>query len=153
MMRKLAAFALITCSVFVAAKTVYAHCQVPCGVYGDQGRFETMLEDTRTIAKGIGEIEKLSGSSDALAHNQLARWVMTKEDHASNTQKIIAEYFMTQRIKPGSDKYVEKLTAAHAVMVAAMKCKQTVDPGAAKMLNESILKFYEVYEGKKRVAE
>ena len=34
--------------------TVYAHCQVPCGIYGDQLRFEQMLEDTKTITKAQG---------------------------------------------------------------------------------------------------
>ena len=77
------------------------------------------------------------------------RWVATKEAHASNTQKIIAEYFMTQRIKPTGEGYMKKLPAAHAVMVAAMKCKQTVDPANAEALHKSILKFYEAYEGKK----
>ena len=35
------------------------------------------------------------------------------------------------------------------VLVAAMKCKQTVDAGSAKALRDAILKFYEAYEGKK----
>ena len=148
-MRNLTTFALIACSTLIVAKSVSAHCQVPCGVYGDQRRFETMLEDTMTIAKAIDQINELSTKSDGLSNNQLARWVMTKEDHASNTQKIIAEYFMKQRIKADSKDYMTKLSSAHAVMVAAMKCKQTVDPASAKALNASILKFYEAYEGKK----
>ena len=36
--------------------TVYAHCQVPCGIYGDQLRFEQMLEDTKTITKAQGPV-------------------------------------------------------------------------------------------------
>ena len=85
-----------------------------------------------------------------LAVNQVVRWVNTKESHATNTQHIIAQYFMTQRIKPGDDvkAYVKKLTAAHAVMVAAMKCKQTADPAAAATLRKTILDFYRAYEGK-----
>ena len=41
---------------------------------------------------------------------------------------------MAQRIKPDSDGYTKKLTAAHAVMVAAMKAKQSADPATAKTL-------------------
>jgi nickel superoxide dismutase len=148
-MRRLLTFTLIAISTLAIAKFAVAHCQVPCGIYGDQRRFETMLEDTATIAKGITEINGLASKSDALSKNQLTRWVNTKEDHASNTQKIIAEYFMAQRIKPGSDGYAKKLAAAHAVMVAAMKCKQTVAPASAKALQKSIYAFYEAYEGKK----
>ena len=148
-MRRITTISLLTVISLAATQMVWAHCQVPCGVYGDQRRFETMLEDTRTIAKGMAQINELSTKSDGLSHNQLARWVSTKEDHASNVQKIIAEYFMTQRIKPGSENYIKKLTAAHAVMVGAMKCKQTVDPAMAKALQQSIYTFYEAYEGKK----
>lgn len=125
-----------------------AHCQVPCGVYGDQRRFEEMLEDVTTIAKAIAQINELAEKSDALSHNQLARWVATKESHASNIQKIIADYFMTQRIKSTSENYVKQLTAAHSVMVAAMKCKQTVDAASADSLKEAVLDLYRAYEGK-----
>ena len=131
---------------------LFAHCEVPCGIYADQRRFEEMLEDTATIAKGIGQIREftksLEDNADALAVNQVARWVTTKEAHATNTQHIIAQYFMTQRIKSSANGYVDKLKAAHAVMVAAMKCKQTADPATAETLHNAILDFYRIYEGK-----
>ena len=131
---------------------VFAHCEVPCGIYADQRRFEEMLEDTATINKAIEQIRELSKSleanTDALAINQAARWVSTKEAHATNTQHIIAQYFMTQRIKSSAEGYVGKLKAAHAVMVKAMKCKQTADPAMAENLEKAILDFYRAYEGK-----
>jgi nickel superoxide dismutase len=123
-----------------------AHCQVPCGVYGDSARFTQMLEDQSTIAKAIGQISELAGKEDAQSANQLSRWVATKEDHASKIQKIIAEYFLTQRIKASSDKYDALLKGAHAVMVAAMKCKQGVDVKNADSLKVSIESFQSVYE-------
>lgn len=148
-MRRFTTFALIAFASLAVTRYALAHCQVPCGVYGDQRRFEAMLEDTETIAKGIAQIGELASRTDAYSKNQLTRWVNTKEDHASNTQKIIAEYFMTQRIKPGSENYLKKLESAHKVMVAAMKCKQAADPATAKALQQSIYTFYEAYEGKK----
>ncbi|MCA9074457.1 MAG: hypothetical protein KDA93_05445 [Planctomycetaceae bacterium] len=142
------ALAALTLLAFPTPRIADAHCQVPCGVYGDQRRFEEMLEDATTIAKAVDQINELAEKSDALSHNQLARWVATKEAHASNTQKIVAEYFLTQRIKDTNDRYVDQLKAAHAVMVAAMKCKQTVDPDAVKTLEKAILDLYRAYEGK-----
>jgi len=138
--------ALAVCLLCV--RDARAHCQVPCGIYGDQTRFEQMLEDFKTIAKAMDQINELSGKSDALSHNQLARWVNTKEDHATKTQKIIADYFMAQRIKSDNKEYVKQLTAAHKVMTMAMKCKQTVDPKVAKDFEKSIFDFYRAYEGK-----
>ncbi|MEM8865021.1 MAG: superoxide dismutase [Ni] [Planctomycetota bacterium] len=130
------------------ASVVLAHCQVPCGIYGDERRFEEMLEHTETITKAIAQIGELAGTHDATGHNQLARWVVTKEDHATKTQTIIGEYFLAQRIKADSPRYVEQLKAAHAVIVAAMKCKQAADPATADKLKQAILDLYRAYEGK-----
>ena len=134
--------------VLGTVRTADAHCEVPCGIYADQMRFEMMLEDQATIAKAMGQIGELAGKSGAQESNQLVRWVNTKESHATNTMHVIAQYFMAQRIKPSNEKYVEQLTAAHAVIQAAMKCKQTVDPKNADALKAAIAKLYEAYEGK-----
>lgn len=123
-----------------------AHCEVPCGIYDDPARFTAMYEDQSTIAKAIDNIVESAGTHDATGHNQLARWVSTKESHATNIQHTIAQYFMTQRIKSDDPKYVEKLTSAHAVMVAAMKCKQAAEPETAKALHDAIHTFQHAYD-------
>jgi len=125
-----------------------AHCEVPCGIYGDQLRFELMLEDQTTVAKAQKMIGELASAEDAQSKNQLARWIANKESHASKIQDTIAQYFMHQRIKPADPKYVEKLTSAHGVMLAAMKCKQTVDPKNGEALKAAILDFHKKYENK-----
>ena len=130
------------------------HCEVPCGIYSDQLRFEQMLEDTETIAKAIAQINEMA---DAMADapptgksiNQVTRWVSTKETHATNTQHIVAQYFLTQRIKSDHKDYTGQLATAHRVMVAAMKCKQDADPATAEALKKAIYELYEAYEGKK----
>lgn len=147
-MRKTAFILSIFALTAVMQRVAQAHCEVPCGIYADQARFQQMLEDHATIAKAITNVNDLAGKGDAQSANQLVRWVNTKEQHATNTQHIIAQYFMTQRIKPGTDGYAKKLTAAHAVMVAAMKCKQSTDAATAGTLRKAILDFYRAYEGK-----
>ena len=125
-----------------------AHCEVPCGIFTDQMRFEKMLEDTATMKKAMGKIVELAAKTDAQSLNQAVRWINTKEDHAKEVQHTIAQYFMAQRIKPSQENYVKRLTTAHAVMTAAMKCKQTTDQAQADALNAAILAFHKVYEGK-----
>lgn len=154
---------ILKCSVFCLSASllllperVGAHCEVPCGIYGDQLRFESMLEDQRTIAKSIDEIAKhltsMKKGPTPLEANQVTRWVVTKEDHATRIQHTIAQYFMTQRLKPADGEaakpYLEKLAAAHAVMRGAMKTKQDPSPEAAAALRTAILDFYRAYEGK-----
>ncbi len=139
--------------MFSNSAILLAHCEVPCGIYADQRRFEEMLEDQMTIAKSIANINGLAGKKDAQSVNQLVRWINTKEAHASNIQQIMAQYFLTQRIKADSKDYHKKLAAAHAVMVAAMKCKQNTTAEVGIALDEAIKKFYEAYEGKKYGSE
>ncbi len=133
----------------VTASVALAHCQVPCGIYGDQLRFEQMLEDEHTISKAQLQMAELMETEvDAQAVNQMSRWVTTKEEHATKIQNTICHYFMAQRIKPDSEGYAKKLAAAHAVIVAAMKAKQSADPETAKVLEKAIFDLYRAYEGK-----
>jgi nickel superoxide dismutase len=128
-----------------AAPRASAHCQVPCGIYDDHNRVHRMREDVVTITKAVKQIKALSGKRDAKSQNQLVRWVVTKEQHADKIIRVVSDYFLTQKIKPGNPKvkrdwttYVKKLAAHHAVMVAAMKCKQTADPNKVKALSKAI---------------
>ena len=126
-----------------------AHCQVPCGIYGDQLVFEQMLQDEHTISKAQIQLNELSSDDvDAQAINQMSRWVTTKEEHATKIQNNIAHYFLAQRIKSANPDYVKQLTAAHGVIVNAMKCKQSADPATAKALEKSIFDLYRAYTGK-----
>jgi len=124
-----------------------AHCEVPCGIYDDAARFQQVLEDQATIAKAIAGIQELAKEHIATDLNQLSRWVATKEAHATNTQHIIAQYFMTQKIKTDDPRCANKLTAAHGVLVAAMKCKQSADPATADGLKAAIVAFQKAYGG------
>jgi len=146
-MKRLLLVAILVCSAFLPMAYLAAHCEVPCGIYDDGARFTEMKEDQATIAKAIAQIGELAGTHDANGHNQLARWVATKEAHATKTQHVIAQYFMTQKIKPDAEHYVDKLTAAHGVLVAAMQCKQSAEPAAAESLKAAIEKFEAVYVG------
>ena len=146
-MKRLLMSAVIMVGALLPMAYLGAHCEVPCGIYDDAARLEQMLEDQATIAKSIAGIQELAGKHAPTDLNQLSRWVATKEAHATNTQHIIAQYFMTQKIKTDDPRYVSKLTAAHGVLVAAMKCKQSADPAAAEGLKGAIASFQKAYGG------
>jgi len=114
--------------VLLNENTIFAHCQIPCGIYDDAVRIIQIKEDFKTIKKAMGMITKLSEEPDPLSKNQLNRWVMAKEQHASNIQKTVSEYFLTQRIKlDKSKKHIDLITTLHGILVVSMKCKQTID--------------------------
>ena len=124
--------------------SVSAHCQVPCGIFNDGARIESLREDTTTIAKAQRHITSLSADSAkdrAFVMNQGTRWVTTKETHADDIIRSVSEYFLAQRVKvglPDHAAYLDKLARHHAVMVAAMKCKQSTDPATAEVLKAAI---------------
>ena len=121
-----------------------AHCQVPCGIYDDPARIARLREDATTIAKAVKQINELAVGHDAQAVNQTVRWINTKEDHASHIIKVVSEYFLAQKVKPvspgadGYNAYLKKLADHHAVIVAAMKTKQSVDESPVDALNRAI---------------
>ena len=113
---------------------VYPHCQVPCGIYDDAARILEIREDVVTIRKSMLQITTLSNlNNDSQNMNQMIRWVNTKEEHAYNIQNIISEYFLTQRLKfkdfntSDREEYVKQVTILHQLLIAAMKCRQTIN--------------------------
>lgn len=122
-----------------------AHCQIPCGIYDDHARVQSMLEDAATVEKSVKLINELAGKTDAQSQNQLVRWVVNKEKHAQNIISTISDYFLTQRVKANQEDYAERLAKHHAVIVAAMKAKQNADPMIVKSLQaavEALLPYY-----------
>ena len=135
-----------TLSTLIAASAM-AHCEIPCGVYTDDMRVEMIEEHCKTIEKSMAQIDALAADPGKNA-NQLTRWVMNKEKHADEIQEIVSQYFMTQRIKPGQEHYEEKLVLLHAMLIDAMKCKQTTDAGHVAGLREHLAAFAGLYFGK-----
>ena len=84
---------------------LFAHCQIPCGIYSDAMQIIQIQEDLSTIEKAMEMITSLSEKSDPQTLNQIGRWINSKEEHAQNIQNITSEYFLTQRIKTNTDNY------------------------------------------------
>lgn len=132
----------------VFAMQSYTHCQIPCGIYGDETRFTMMLEHCDTIEKSMNQIEELMENEQPNA-NQVVRWVTNKEQHADELTHIVTFYFLAQRIKPtegdGKEKYLSQLEMLHHMIVTAMKCKQTTDTENVDKLRELVGDFKESY--------
>ena len=141
---------IILSAVFL--NMLFAHCQIPCGIYDDVLRVVSMEEDIATIQKSINKIQELGDSENSIQNqNQLVRWVNNKESHAQKIQNEISEYFLAQRIKPknvgdnGYDKYVMLSTSCQKIIFYAMKCKQNVDTQYVEKLSAELESFVVVY--------
>ncbi|VFQ45854.1 superoxide dismutase, Ni [Desulfoluna butyratoxydans] len=135
--------------VILSAPSAFAHCQVPCGIYNDEMRFEMIFEHITTIEKSMKAINELA-LSDKGNTNQIVRWVSNKEHHAEEIQKIATQYFLAQRIKPPKDTkempgYVESLKYIHQLVFFAMKAKQSTDLAHVKALKETTEAYRALY--------
>lgn len=140
-------FALVALAFtsFFAPNQAAAHCQVPCGIYDDAARVQSMLEDATTVKKATTQIAELADKADAQSQQQLIRWVSNKEAHAQQVITTISDYFLTQRVKIDQEDYVERLKKHHAVIVAAMKAKQSADGANADALTAAIKELQTYY--------
>ena len=121
-----------------------AHCQIPCGIYGDMTQIDLLREDIATVEKSMKQIVDLS-KEPAANMNQIVRWINNKEEHCGNIQEKVASYWMTQRIKPAAPsdeaayrKYTAQITTLHAMLVSAMKAKQTTDLAHVEDLRKQV---------------
>lgn len=122
---------------FVPVTTVYAHCDIPCGVY----ETDTMMNAAHTVEVMVNKLKALSAPDIADRANYLeyqntvARMVATKERHATMAKEQIlilwSDFFKPDNAPEGLH---DKVWAAAKL---CSKAKQTVDATVAKQLVEA----------------
>ncbi|HJO16308.1 MAG TPA: superoxide dismutase [Ni] [Phycisphaerales bacterium] len=128
------------------------HCQIPCGIYDDAARIDAMQEHATSIRKAMGQVGTLHRAGTLESFNQSVRWTMEKDRSATEIQEIASSYFLTQRVKaadpesPQYAQYVAELQGFHAVLVAAMKCKQQVNTKRVDELDAAIANIAQWYK-------
>lgn len=154
-MRSAVVLSLLVGSWLLTPTPVLGHCEIPCGIYGDDARFTAILEDLTTIEKSMKLINELSANPGKNA-NQLARWIVNKERHADHIREIVAQYFLAQRIKAPADgdsaaeqAYHAKLALLHQMIRTASVCKQTTEVSNVKKLHGLTHRFQALYAGKR----
>ncbi|MFO8235271.1 MAG: superoxide dismutase [Ni] [Bacteroidales bacterium] len=145
------AFLFTAILFFAQGNKSYAHCEIPCGIYGDSLRVDLIEEHIETIEKSMNQIIVLSEEGDK-NYNQLVRWVVNKDEHAKKIQDIVSQYFLHQRVKPvdpenedAYKKYVKHLTLLHELQVYAMNAKQTTDLEYIEKMRKTLKKFEKSY--------
>lgn len=136
---------------FISIQNVYAHCEIPCGIYEDTLRVSLISEHITTIEKSMKMIIKLSEEATP-NYNQIVRWVVNKEEHSKKIQEIVSQYFLHQRVKITDssekekyEKYVKLLTTLHEISVFSMKAKQSIDLTQIENLRKSVKTFESIY--------
>ncbi len=127
-------------------KPVYAHCDVPCGIY----ETDTMRHAAATCKRMVEKHNELGSIDDAEHHNQFVRIVMTKEQHAQKCKEQLyilwSDYF-----KP---EHVEKFPELHnKIWLAAKQCgkvKQTLSMEACDRLIVMVADVADIFDATKQ---
>lgn len=103
-----------------------AHCQMPCGIYHDDIVYDLIDQYVETMYKGISVLNN-SKFSNPSERNAFVRWVMEKDKASDQAAKLISEYFLQQKIKPGESDTTKRLISAHKLLFMLVTIKQNAD--------------------------
>lgn len=103
-------------------KPVYAHCDVPCGIY----ETDTMTHAAETCRRMVEKFIDLGDTTDPEHHNQFVRIVLYKEEHAKKCKEQLyilwSDYFKPEHLATFPDLHTKFWLAAKQ----CGKVKQTV---------------------------
>jgi nickel superoxide dismutase len=125
-------------------KPVYAHCDVPCGIY----ETDTMRHAADTCLKMIDKIQALpdDAGEKSADHNNFIRMVMTKEKHAQLCKDQIyvlwSDYFKPEHMQKFPDLHDTLWQAAKQ----CSKVKQSVGREEAQKLVEMVQKINAMFK-------
>ena len=127
---------------------VFAHCDVPCGIY-DPRQAQIAAE---TVAKMVEKIEGLPKENPTVAdRNLFVRAVLTKEEHARKCKEELL-ILWTDFFKP---EHLEMFPNLHETFWKATKLcsknKQEVNAEAAKELVDAVNEIADIFKKAKEV--
>lgn len=137
------------------SKPVYAHCDIPCGIYDPH----TVKLASKTVLKMVQKIQELDSSPSTIAldqnddlndRNNFVRMVLVKEQHAELCKREVlilwTDYFKAE--------HLEKFPQLHDLIWKTTKLcsdnKRSVDEVKAEELVEAVDKITDIFEQTKK---
>ncbi|MDO8633562.1 MAG: superoxide dismutase, Ni [Candidatus Wildermuthbacteria bacterium] len=134
----------------IPAKEVFAHCDIPCGIYTT----EPALTAAKTVVRMTELIQQLEPPSIANFNaetakgklNSLVRYITVKEQHAQKCKEELL-ILWTDYFKP---EHLEMFPALHEtfwkVAKLCSKVKQEVNMEAARELEKAVQEIADIFE-------
>lgn len=129
---------------------VYAHCDVPCGIYDPK----PAQIAAATVAKMVEKIQALPPTNPSIEdRNNFVRMVMTKEEHAQKCKDEIL-IFWTDYFKP---EHLEKFPTLHELFWKTAKLcsenKQHISKESAEKLVKAVDQIAEIFSQSKQASK
>ncbi len=126
-------------------KPVYAHCDIPCGIY----ETDTMRHAAETCMRMVEKIEALGELDSQEKWNNFTRMVAVKEEHAQKVKHeayvLWSDYF--------KEKHLEMFPSLHDVIWQLTKhasvVKQSIDKQACELLQKNVDDVADMFEQSK----
>lgn len=128
-------------------KPVYAHCDVPCGIY----ETDTMGHAAQTCLRMVEKIDALNINGEkSEEHNNFIRMVATKEKHAQLCKEQIyilwSDYFKPEHLAKFPDLHTTMWQAAKQ----CGKVKQTISADEANKLIDMVHNIAHIFAETKK---
>lgn len=131
---------------FRLIKPVYAHCDVPCGIY----ETDSAVHAAATCARMVEKITDLGAIDSIEKQNNFSRMISTKEKHANKVKTELyilwSDYFKPEHLAKFPDLHETIWAAAKQ----ASKVKQTVDTNECQILIEKVNAVAELFAKSKQ---
>jgi nickel superoxide dismutase len=131
----------------IPAKPVYAHCDIPCGIYDPH---EAQLA-AHTVIRMVQMLQDLEGGDQMPFEErkkliiQISRLTVVKEEHARKVESELvtlwADYFKEEHLKD----YPELHELVWKTLKLTGKVRQEINMEAAKELLENVQKVAEIF--------
>ena len=129
------------------AKTAYAHCDIPCGIY-DPHQAQVAAHTIIRMNQLLGEVKRSAsadGSGETKAEHDIARITHVKEEHGHLVEDELGtlqnDYFKEEHYKEFANlrQLLDKATKL------SIKTRQSIDMQAAKELLEVVMQIAEIF--------
>jgi nickel superoxide dismutase len=121
-------------------ENVYAHCDVPCGIYDPH----LAQVSAFTVLRMMNLIAQLDKNAPDYTH-KYARYTAVKEEHAEKTKHEV-RIIWGDFVKPEHlEKYKDLNSLVFNIMKKGSTARQGIDEAAAKTLVDDVNKFAQIF--------
>ena len=128
------------------ARNIYAHCDIPCGIYDPRDA----IQAAQTVIRMTELIEDMGTPSSVADHNSFARYVQVKEEHAKKAKDDIlviwTDYFKPEHLSANPDLHTQVWEACKL----GSHVKQHVDMAAAQQFKAALEQIGEAFAETKK---
>lgn len=123
---------------------VSAHCDVPCGIY-DPARAIVAAQSVIRMVDLINAKMENKSDNEAQDHNDLSRYIATKEEEAMLCKEEIRIIWGDYIKPPHVEQHPDVHVIAHKIMMLGGAVKQHVSRAKAEELLAEVNKFAEIF--------